>query len=244
MLNDDDNILNSTDDDILGKKPQSNRSVSNPLIQEILNSSGNNLAENVIAIQIPRHIDIWHGLTKVLHSYASDGSDAQHIRALIDIIDEMTDGAVTRRVPIYRLERSIVLFNAISGYINSILNTLKTADPFTSNASLPPFVAVLNSYLNIVRFSVEDMLNEYLNKCALSNYIPNDHIVKFQQFDLCDLGLEATVGNGIYPYHHEFGNLDHELAYIQKLVDVIGESLIKIFQLDEKQMPSVSPMMN
>ncbi len=211
---DDDELFNKSDDD-LGTSSTSNsfnskdfKDLKGPL-REIFGNFIKNHPELAYAAgrPVPRSINTLIQLSKIFEEQALSGVNLSPLRALMDVVDEMTEGEITRRTSFYNTERMMVSLRANFDLINEIYRAL-TASEHPDTEESTNFIEYLLTYLDILKFSIAEFTQNYRDMAEMYGYPVDEQLIETGVHQFGNLGLASTIGPlPVYDVHHTHGDV-------------------------------------
>jgi hypothetical protein len=135
----DDSIFDANDDDLLKQKPNQDLSHQRqnfprhipPYLMEAVKRF---VRENPGALSsmyrgsrlVPDSVRIFTDLSKVFAETYQLGADSPHIRALISVLDEYTEGEVSRRTHLFSVQRNLLALHANLNVCNAIYTSIES----------------------------------------------------------------------------------------------------------------------
>jgi hypothetical protein len=178
---------------------------------------------------VPRSVHLFTDLTTSLGKTQIVGRGATAYRALITIIDEMTEGEVTRRTEIYELERQLVTlqFNLYS--TNKLHQDVyhSEVDPTPTSGE---FMLYLSRLINIQMFCIEEIKADYVALCDLYGRTPDQTLMTDGYIEFADLGLATTLAVPTYKYHYQHGDMSRVRETHEVALDHLSRALVEGFR--------------
>lgn len=247
-LYDDDNLYDAgADDDILKRdKSKSNYKLPQHIsghmpgyLQEALErfvqehpDMGDELYSH--ALVVPRSVHLFMDLTSNVAKTATTGKGSAPFRALIDIMDEMTEGEVTRRTKLYDLER-LLTTQMLNLYATNKLHQAIYHSNVIPTPSSGEFMLYLSRLIDIQMFCIDELKAEYVGVCEMQGKEPNPTLLEDGYIEFADLGLASTLPLPTYKYHHEHGDVTRVRDSYESALDTLSRALIETFSVLAKE---------
>jgi hypothetical protein len=240
---DEEEIFGSNDDDILAKPaPSSGHTQSIPLGKGIPGYLASALQrfvdENPDIVNqaygrdggrtVPVPVSLYNELSSILTDITDKNLRMPSFRAVLQILDTMTEGHLQRLTAAYELERMLLAMHECVYTINNLYMYIMGSDktPTTDSVQFTNYLAI---YLEIAMFSIEDIKARYENACSFAGIEPNTQLAEFGICEFADFAF-AQGFNSFYNVksHHVMGDTTALLAIVQKLGDLLSSSFASI----------------
>lgn len=182
---------------------------------------------------VPYVVEIFNAfLDAACHSITTVEISAAQ-RAVFDVLDEYTDGAVSARTEIYIIEQKITNLHDSLRFCNDIYMRL---DSFTDQEPTPKFItfkSYLATYTEILDFSVQDLMESYKTICKENGFAGSATLEEFGKTEY------ANLANLIYNPRvsslstHKHGRIKEEDSFVKVMLDLAYMALLKnLFEPD------------
>jgi hypothetical protein len=163
---------------------------------------------------VPKYTQTFATLSETLSSVFLQNQESAPIRAAIDILDEITDGAVSRRSRVYDFERAIQALYINLWLCNDLFAYLKNNDR-TPTTDFVEFMNYLATFIDITKFSIEDMCDQYISACELASVTPSQELIETGSLQYADSSYLCLVGFPAYKHHFLYGDVSavHEIGH-------------------------------
>jgi hypothetical protein len=198
---DDDDVFNDEEDEVTDSStqtssPRSRRSRSSNVPSYMVEALTRFMKENPDAIssmfntdngvEFPRALRHYHFLLKTMNTVIGSGNRNPLDRAVATILDDMTEGAVTRLTRVYEMERVVQNIHFVVSSLSSVLAKIKVDDRERTEAVTIVMIQ-LESLHDIQQFSLQAAIEDYKNLCELAGKEPDPSIISFGSVTFADL---------------------------------------------------------
>ncbi len=235
---DDDDLFASDDSDILGsnkgRSPKYRMRGDQPfkeILEEFVNKNPDAMASmythSGVGFQVPMSVRFFKDISQIFSSrFGSTGAGA-YDRAVIEILDEMTGGQVSKRARMFESERFVTNVHdgiQTANQIYVLLTSSERAPTETSEAFLGQLVA----YLKIMMYMRDRMINEYYEICADAGVAPSETVVNFGIIEHADAAYMASIRSPVYNTHYSLGDVSQVRVLFHKQYDHLCRALIDL----------------
>lgn len=132
------------------------------------------------------------------------------LRALAEVVNDQTDGAVERRWRIYRCEQSVMVAHAIAATVTTIQNSLSTLVENYPRADREQFHRNLDSIVDMVTGRQEAAVDRYRSAAAEIDYPVDETLITEGYYAENPSALTKATMSGPYRRHHHHSAEDNE----------------------------------
>lgn len=239
---DDDEILSSDDSDILGQKAKTSKySVQSngpfrEILQEFINHNPN-LLESMytthgIGLLVPLSIRFFKEVTGIFANVFSDIGTGSYERALIEVLDGMTNGQVTKQAHAFKFEKLLINIHHVINISNQIHLNISQSDRSPTKDS----VALLNyltSYLKITIYIRSKIIEQYYIACSEANVIPDQLVIDYGIKDSVNEAYATTDYTYAYRNHYSLGNVEDLRVLSNKRYDYLSDLIMHVVFLGD-----------
>lgn len=241
MYDDDDDIFSSNDDDILGDKA-SHRTSKNFTTRGgpsyLRHALDHFISEHPESLQllygtfsngrrVPASVEYFSDITQIFAANFTGSSTLAPYRAMLSLMDEMTNGEVSRRARVYEYERMIAAIHDNVGICDYLYNSI-TNSPEAPTVNSVEFLGFVVTYMEIQSFALAKIIEEYIEACAQINKQPDELIMNYGIVQTADMPYLSGNGMPVYRDHYKLGDVDALLSLRRKNYENLSEMICKL----------------
>lgn len=227
----DDDILDSTDDDLLAKKKALGKSSRSHRGSSSINDIDKvlgailNVDTVVETIIVPPEVELLSEVCGLLSPLQQLHLENVHLRAMYVLLDRESDGELTRLSELFMIEQSIVAMRTLSSYFDVIYCAVVNIDHQQRVEAVERFELYIKSLLKFLNYAIPMYTEEYLELCNLYDQQPNASIVQTGTFDKVSPDLYYCFNSAIRGSHYRFGDVSYVRSSIEKAVNIFADNL-------------------
>lgn len=233
---DEDEIFGSNDDDIIGAKPDHNhpnvrahvipisgKGIPGYLAQALTryvqehpeSGLGSSFQDDQRGSRIvPLHVTLFNELSVVTSEIYDKSMRMPSYRAVLHVLNTMTEGHLQRVTAVFEMERSILAMHECIFTMNTLYMQL-TGSQRTPTTESVPLMNIVAVYLEIAMFCLEDLKQRYQTACDYAGMEPNKSLMDFGMVEFAD-----------FPFAHSFSSFHNVQSHfimgdIQPMMDVV-----------------------
>lgn len=189
--------------------------------------------------KIPESTQNFANLSETLSTVFLQSNSHTVIRAAIDILDEMTDGAVSRRARVYDFERAIQALHINLWMANEIYVHASNVERRPTVDSVE-FMNYLTTFIDISSFCLQDMIDSYMTSCEYAGVQPSQEVIDNGTLPYIDSSYVSLIGFPLAKHHFLYGDVSNLRHTGQIIIEDIAKAFASIIYTGEEITDEVS----